>query len=153
MVMNSCSNDSNESEDSTSSTPEVLVTDYVYNQSELALIQLVNDYRLSIGLNALQEVNHISYQSSLHNEYMIANNVMNHNGFDKRAQNIMKFLNAKSVAENVAYEYSTSESAFNAWLVSSGHKANIEGDYTHFGIAVKADAKGKKYYTAIFAKI
>jgi uncharacterized protein YkwD len=41
----------------------------------------------------------------------------------------------------------------NAWLASPSHKANIEGDHTHFGIAIKENpANGRKYYTNILPK-
>lgn len=85
---------------------------------------------------------------------MIANKVVNHNDFVARSENIIAVLGAKKVGENIAYNYQTAEGVLNAWLDSPSHKQNIEGDYTHFGIAVKIDAEtGKKYYTNIFAKI
>ncbi|KQB39786.1 Allergen V5/Tpx-1 family protein [Flavobacterium aquidurense] len=85
---------------------------------------------------------------------MIANNVVDHNDFTSRSNNIMSVLGAKKVGENVAYNYKTSEAAVKAWLESPGHKENIEGDYTHFGLSVTTDSKtGKKYYTNIFVKI
>jgi uncharacterized protein YkwD len=40
------------------------------------------------------------------------------------------------VSENIAYNYNT-QAVLNAWLASPSHKANIEGDHTHFGIALK----------------
>ncbi|MFZ4679488.1 MAG: CAP domain-containing protein [Flavobacterium sp.] len=65
----------------------------------------------------------------------------------------MKYLGAKRVSENIAFNYQTAESAMSAWLNSPGHKANIEGDFTHFGISITADeATGKKYYTNMFIK-
>ena len=42
---------------------KTLITKYDYSQDELQLAQLINDYRVSIGLNTLQIVNHISYKS------------------------------------------------------------------------------------------
>jgi uncharacterized protein YkwD len=45
------------------------------------------------------------------------------------------------VSENIAYNYNTPEAAINAWLASPSHKANIEGDHTHFGIAIKENPK------------
>jgi uncharacterized protein YkwD len=45
------------------------------------------------------------------------------------------------------------ESAFSAWMNSPAHKANIEGDYTHFGMSVTTDTQtGRKYYTNMFIK-
>jgi uncharacterized protein YkwD len=39
-------------------------------------------------------------------------------------------------------------------LNSASHKENIEGNFTHFGIAIRENATtGKKYYTNIFVKI
>ncbi|WP_340696432.1 CAP domain-containing protein [Flavobacterium nitratireducens] len=72
----------------------------------------------------------------------------------ERANNIKKVLGAKSVGENIAYNYKSALAAVTAWLNSPTHKENIEGDFTHFGIAIREDATtGKKYYTNIFVKI
>ncbi|WP_165829037.1 CAP domain-containing protein [Flavobacterium sp. HTF] len=152
ITMNSCSADTVEGTE-TAVPNENPNTNYAYNNSELELMQLINEYRVSIGLNALEKANLISDQCEDHNQYMVANNVMNHNGFASRSENIMKGLGAKNVGENVAYNYKTSQAALKAWLESPGHKKNIEGNYTHFGISVTTDASGKKYYTNIFAKI
>ncbi|MBZ4033677.1 CAP domain-containing protein [Flavobacterium sp. 17A] len=153
IAMNSCTADTVEGSVDKSPT-EALVTNYSYNDSELQTMKLINDYRLSVGLNALEKVNHISYKCEEHNVYMIDNNVVNHNDFVERSQNITSVLGAKKVGENVAYNYKTPEAALRAWLESPGHKQNIEGDYTHFGISVTTDAAtGKKYYTNIFAKL
>lgn len=127
---------------------------YTYNDAELELMQLINEYRVSIGLKTLEIVNHISNRCEEHNKYMIANNILDHNDFASRSENIVKTLAAKNVAENVGYNYKTSEAVLKAWLGSPGHKKNIEGNYTHFGISVTVDpATGKKYYTNIFARI
>lgn len=152
ITMNSCSADTAGAKESGAET-EGLITTYNYNSSELETMQLINEYRLSIGLNALEKINHISNKCEEHNNYMIANNVVNHNDFAARSNNIMSVLGAKKVAENVAYNYKTSQAALKAWLESAGHKENIEGDFTHFGISVTSDAAGKKYYTNIFVKI
>jgi uncharacterized protein YkwD len=153
ITMNSCSAETPGMTKKPVTNENSNTTNYVYNNSELELMQLINKYRVSIGLNALEKANFISNQCEDHNQYMIANNVMNHNGFDSRSQNIRKGLGAKSIAENVAHNYKTSQAALKAWLESPGHKKNIEGNFTHFGIAVSTDASGKKYYTNIFAKI
>lgn len=153
IAMNSCSADTAEGTESSAPT-EALITNYTYNDSELETMQLINDYRVQIGLNALKISNHISYKCQEHNTYMIANNVVNHNDFTSRSENIMQVLGAKKVGENVAFNYKTSAAVLQAWLESSGHKENIEGDFTHFGLAVTTDpATGKKYYTNIFVKI
>lgn len=153
ITMNSCTADTAEATQDSSTTTETLITSYSYNDSELETMKLINDYRVSIGLNPLERINHISYKCEEHNKYMIANNVMNHNDFVARSENIMELLGAQKVGENVAYGYQTSAAVLKGWLESAGHKENIEGDYTHFGLAVTTDAAGKKYYTNIFVKI
>ncbi len=148
-TMFSCSPDANEEANATAS----LVQNYEYNDTEVKMAALINDYRTSIGLNELQTVNHISFKSEEHNEYMIENKVVNHDFFQERSQNIINVLGAVKVNENVAYNYATPEAALHAWLNSPGHKANIEGSFTHFGISVTADpVSGRKYYTNIFIK-
>jgi uncharacterized protein YkwD len=146
----SCS--SNETDESPVARPQ-LIQDYDYNADELQLADLINEHRVSLGLNPLQLVNHVSYKSEEHNEYMIARKVVNHDLFPERSENIMEVLGAVKVNENVAYNFVSSSSALNAWLNSPGHKANIEGNFTDFGISIRTDqTTGKKYYTNIFIK-
>ncbi len=148
-TMVSCSSDSSED---IAADNQVIVT-YDYNETEAKLVTLINDYRVSQGLNTLQVVNHISYKSQEHNEYMIDNNVVNHDYFEQRSKNIIQVLGAERVGENIAYNYPTPEAAMQAWLNSPGHKANILGDYTHFGMSVTVNVEtGKRYYTNMFMK-
>lgn len=149
--MFSCTTDDANQETSENLT---VVTEYNYSAVELETMELINNYRVSKGLNALKIINHISYKSEEHDNYMIANNVVNHNDFEARSTNIMKVLKAQNVGENIAYNYISGKGAFDAWLRSEVHKKNIEGNYTHFGISVRENpATGKKYYTNIFARI
>jgi uncharacterized protein YkwD len=148
----SCSSNNSELQnDNTASFQEV---NYTYISSELETMELLNAYRVSIGLNALEKINYLSYKSEEHNKYMITNNVVNHNDFVTRSQNIINVLGAKKVGENIAYNYNSPQAVLNAWMNSPRHKENIFGDYTHFGISIRENpANGKKYYTNIFAKI
>lgn len=148
-TMVSCSSDETE----TSSADKTVVTQYNYNDTETKLVTLVNNYRVSVGLNPLQVINHISFKSEEHNIYMIENKVVNHDYFQQRSNNLVQVLGAEKVGENIAYNYQTAESAMSAWLHSTAHKANIEGDYTHLGISVTVDpVTGKRYYTNMFIK-
>ena len=147
-TMVSCSSD--QSEDTSS---QKIVTSYNYNDTELKLVTLINDYRASQGLNTLEVINHISHKSEEHNIYMIDNKVVNHDYFQQRSNNLVQVLGAAKVGENIAYNYQSAESAMSAWLNSPAHRENIEGDYTHLGISVTIDqSTGKKYYTNMFMK-
>jgi len=141
---------------SSTDTPDAstVAVKYEYSSVELETMSLINDYRVSKGLNQLDKINYISYKSEEHDNYMIANNVVDHSDFESRSANLMKVLRAKNVSENVAYNYNSAKGVFDAWLRSEGHRQNIEGNFTHFGISVREDPEtGKKYYTNIFVKI
>ncbi|MBN8566816.1 MAG: CAP domain-containing protein [Flavobacteriales bacterium] len=143
----SCSSDSSEE------TAAPIVENFSYSDTELDLMGRINQHRASLGLNELQPINHISYKSSEHNDYMIENDVVGHQYFEQRASNIKQVLGARQVSENVAYNYQSNGGVLNAWLASDAHRENIEGDYTHFGISIKTNPiNGKKYYTNIFMK-
>ena len=125
---------------------------YTYNTEETQVMTLVNNYRVSIGLKVLEKIDYISIKSEEHDNYMISVSAVNHNYFEDRYQSLVQVIGAKTVSENLAYNYATPESVVNAWLNSTGHKANIEGDFTHFGISIRTNSEGKKYYTNIFVK-
>ena len=152
-TMISCSPDALNSVSTTNVSSTTKIVDYTYNASEIETMALINEYRVSIGLNALKDINYISVKAEEHNNDMIAVNTISHDGFVARSEDIMKVLGATKVGENVAYNYSTSQAAFNAWLNSPGHRENIEGDFTNFGMSIRLDAAGRKYYTNIFIKI
>lgn len=160
-TINFCTSDSKEEQVTTvtapttsaTTAPSVNLNNYSYSASEIQLMDLVNAYRVSIGLKALVKTNYISSKALEHNNYMLTTNVLSHDHFNTRSKALMNTLNAKLVGENVAYNKSTPQAAFDAWLASSGHKANIVGAYTNFGISIRVGADGRKYYTNIFANI
>jgi uncharacterized protein YkwD len=125
---------------------------YTHDSSEIELLDLINTYRVEHNLNTLSIIEHISYKSSEHNAYMIAVNAVSHDGFTERKTNFQQLLGAVRVGENVAFGFSSPQAALNGWIASDGHRANLEGDYTHFGVSIRIDANGKKYYTNMFIK-
>lgn len=150
LVLFSCT-----SEDAVQNTtiPTTISQNYTYSLDEIELQTAINDYRSSIGLSDLQPVEYAAYKAEEHNEYMIAKNVVNHDYFAERSQDIIEVLGAIRVNENVAYNYVSASSVLDAWLNSPGHKANIEGDFTNIGISIRENIPtGKKYYTNIFIK-
>jgi uncharacterized protein YkwD len=88
--------------------------DYNYSSEEL-LIRIINDYRVSIDLNKLGLINHVSYKCEEHNIEMIKVGAPSHNGFVERSENIA-VTGCKSVGENVAYNFKTPQSTLDAWL-------------------------------------
>jgi uncharacterized protein YkwD len=148
--MISCSSDESTSPQGTDTA---IVDTYDYNAAELKLITLINEHRASIGLNTLEKINYISYKSAEHNTYMMENGVVNHDFFQQRSQDLINLLGAERVGENIAANFISPEGALNAWLNSPGHKSNIEGDYTNFGVSITTDPEtGNVYYTNMFIK-
>jgi len=125
---------------------------YTPNKDEIELAELINKYRVYNLKTPLIHINHISYKSQEHNLYMIEKGVLSHDNFKDRANNLMNVLGAVKVSENIGYNYSTPNAVLNAWINSPEHKHNLDSDYTHFGIAISVDKKGKKYYTNMFMK-
>jgi uncharacterized protein YkwD len=147
------------SKESADETPQVetsssytINNNYTYSQIENDVADLVNQYRISKGLNPLEKINHISNVSEGHDEYMISINTLTHALFAQREENLRTTLGAVAVGENIAYNYPTAESVVTAWINSPAHKANMEGNYTHFGIAVKTNPEGKMYFTNMFIR-
>lgn len=135
-------------------TEAAAAAQYDYTPNELALLHAINNHRSSMGLSALQIQNYVSLTSKNHNEYMIANDAVNHDNFSARVQDLQQSLGAESVGENLAYNFSTPQSVLHAWLQSPEHRAHIEGNFTHFGLSIRTDQEtGNLYYTNIFVKI
>lgn len=124
-----------------------------YSAIEIDIMDLVNEYRVSKGLNELDFKDEVSWQAEDHNFYMIRKEEVSHDGFAMRYSALAESVGAKAVSENVAFGYNSAEAVVEAWIASDGHRKNMEGDLTHFGISVKEDANGKKYFTNIFVRI
>lgn len=132
--------------------PTIALNSYSHSSFEIELLDLVNQDRVSKGLNALSVLSEISYVAATHDDYMISNGVASHDNFEQRSATLKSGLGAISVSENVAEGFNTPSSVLAAWNASVSHKANLEGNHTHYGLAVKADSNGKKYYTLLFIR-
>lgn len=150
MSLMSCS--SEDTSEVQATQPTIVLKGYTHSTFELEVLDLVNQDRVSKGLNALTIINEISYVASTHDQYMILNGGISHDNFQERAVTLKNGVGAIIVSENVASGFSTAAGVLAGWNASPAHKANLEGNHTHFGLAVKADASGKKYYTLLFIR-
>ena len=124
----------------------------IQSEFENQLFVLINEHRLSIGLNELQFEINCYQQAGDHTDYMISKGQISHTNFDTRAENISAKTGATNVSENVAKDYNSPKEAFDAWLSSSKHRINLEGDFTHSALSVKANSTGNLYFTQIFIR-
>lgn len=115
------------------------------------ILELVNIHRDSLGLSTLKMDNQYASAFAVdHTQYMIDKEQINHDNFGYRSEGIKYHDGAEVVGENVAYGYDTAEKVMNAWLKSPGHRAIIEGNFTHTGFGVMKCDKGRSYYTELF---
>ena len=144
----SCTSESAEDSFETTTILEVPQT----KQIEIEILELINDHRLSIGLNALTNMTDIKAQAYGHTNYMKSVGSVSHTNFYQRKQYLVNNAGAVNVGENVAYAYSSAQAVVNAWINSESHRENMEGDYTNFDISAEQDEDGRWYFTNIFVK-
>ena len=113
------------------------------------LIQLINDHRLSIGKPLLIRNSTADKLASEHTIYMTSKGGVSNDNFETRWEVLEQKVNAEEISENMGFDLSA-QNAMDACLNNIWLKVNVEGDYTHTGIAVKKDDKGRYYYTQIF---
>jgi len=150
ILLLSCSTDTLDDDQNMSSNKEVVIPEA--KAIEIEILNLINQHRISIGLNALESVDLIKGQAYSHTGYMVEIDEVNHDYFYSRKAYLQANANAQEVSENVAYGYSSANSVVNAWLNSEGHRHNIEGDFTHFEISAEKNQNDKWYFTNIFIK-
>lgn len=117
-----------------------------------AILTLVNQNRQNQGLSPLSKNSTAEQLAIDHTKYMISINQINHDDFEQRSGVLNDQENATASAENVARFYQDAQSVVDGWLNSSGHRNNIEGNYTYTGIAAIKDENGRYYYTQLFYK-
>ncbi|HEX7692575.1 MAG TPA: CAP domain-containing protein [Sediminibacterium sp.] len=136
------------------STPVKKTTTVSTAAMEASILSYINAHRKSKGLPALVSNSAIAQQAEIHSRNMATGRTaFGHDGFQQRVKNIAASLGFISAsAENVAYGSRTAREVVNGWLNSSGHRKNIEGNYTLTGIGVYADRNGVLYFTQLFAR-
>lgn len=125
---------------------EILVETSITDQ----IFILVNAHRDSQGLEILARNTTADNLAIAHSKYMIAQDKISHDNFKTRTEDLKRNENAKGTGENVAYGYNTAEKVVTAWLNSSGHKENIEGNFTHTGISAVQNSDGTYFFTQLF---
>ncbi len=82
---------------------------------------------------------------------MISQGRISHDNGNSKFLELQEKENARAMGENVASGQNSAQSVMTSWINSTtGHRENIEGNYTHIGIAAVKDENGRYYYTQIF---
>ncbi|KJD34844.1 Allergen V5/Tpx-1 family protein [Tamlana sedimentorum] len=149
ITLSSCTTDSMDSENVSLELPQTALD---AKDIEIEILNLINDHRVSLGLNTLNEMELVKSVAYSHTDYMIVNDVVSHANFYTRSNYLKQHAGATKVTENVAYGYSSAAAVVRAWLNSESHKENLEGDFTDFDVSAEANADGRWYFTNIFIK-
>lgn len=116
--------------------------------------ELVNEYRKQKGMAPLEYLDEAADVAYTHTEPMAAGKKrFGHDGFEERYKMLKKpYPEIHAFAENVAYGDMDAAEAVKMWLKSSGHRKNIEGNFTHTGVAIARGRNGAYYFTQLFIK-
>ncbi len=118
---------------------------------ENEVIRLVNEIRVKNGLNALEADWELSRVARYKSQDMKDNNYFSHTSpvYGSPFEMIKNFgLSYKSAGENIAKGQTTPQAVVNAWMNSSGHRANIlNKSYTKIGVGY---VKSGNYWTQMF---
>tara|TARA_R110000868_G_scaffold66690_2_gene198493 strand:- start:110 stop:532 length:423 start_codon:yes stop_codon:yes gene_type:complete len=138
--------------DDKADTMELSLTTQEAKTIEVEILELINNHRLTLGLNPLGDMNIIKSVANSHTDYMVVKDEVSHYNFFTRSNYLKSNVGAQKVSENVAFGYSSAESVVRAWIKSEAHKAILEGDFTNFDVSAEKNEEGRWYYTNIFIK-
>ena len=120
-------------------------------QYESEVIRLVNEIRVQNGLKALTANWELSRVARYKSEDMVNNRYFSHNSptYGTPFQMMRAFgLSYRTAGENIAYGQRTPAAVVDAWMNSSGHRANIlNASYTQIGVGYCASGN---YWTQMF---
>ncbi|EGG21249.1 hypothetical protein DFA_01127 [Cavenderia fasciculata] len=115
---------------------------------------LVNNVRAQNGKNPLVLSPCLQLAAQYHSNYQKSITTMTHDsplgGLFARMQ-AFGAASMSSAAENVASGYSSDDAVVAGWVASSGHFANIIGNYQYFGVGMATTSSGTPYWTQQFA--
>ena len=132
-------------------TVYIPLTDSSVLNFEREVVRLVNVERTKAGLKELTYDWELSRVARIKSQDMKDNKYFSHTSptygslFDMMKSFGIRY---RSAGENIARGQATPQAVVNAWMNSSGHRANIlNSSFTHIGVGYVADGK---YWTQMF---
>jgi uncharacterized protein YkwD len=123
------------------------------------VVQLVNQHRASLGLSQLTVTTPLTNAAVWKSRHMACYRYMQHadpappvaRSVSDRLQACGYPATTAGWGENIAYGYSTANAVMQAWLSSTGHRANIQNaNFRAIGVAAAASSTGTLYWTQEF---
>ncbi len=126
-------------------------TDASVSSYEKEVVRLVNEIRKENGLKELTYDWELSRVARYKSQDMKDNRYFSHTSpvYGSPFQMMKSFgIRYRSAGENIAKGQTTPQAVVNAWMNSSGHRANIlNSSFTHIGVGYVADGR---YWTQMF---
>jgi len=112
----------------------------VLNAELITLAELINAARVEDGQMPLRFNDALLQAANQHAQWMHSNSKLSHHQNQKSTRTVVdrtrQFGYAfPTIGENIAQGQKTPAAVMTAWLASSGHRANILGNFTEFGVA------------------
>lgn len=124
--------------------------------AEEEVIRLVNAERQKAGLSPVTNNWEVSRVARIKSQDMIDKNYFAHNSptYGTPFQMLKSFgISYRSAGENIAKGQTSPQAVMNAWMNSSGHRANIlNANYTQIGVGLAKSKNGTYYWTQMFLK-
>ncbi len=138
-------------DEGTPAPDEEQTTGGVISAYEAEVIRLVNEIRRQNGLGELTASAELSHVARLKSQDMHDKGYFDHTSptYGSAFDMLRSFgISYGTAGENIAYGYSTPQAVVDAWMNSSGHRANIlNASYTQIGVGHVQDGN---YCTQIF---
>lgn len=130
-------------------------TNTAVSSYEQKVVELVNVERQKAGLPALKLDTAISNVARIKSKDMADNNYFAHQSptYGSAGDMLSKYgIKWSAWGENIASGQKTPEDVVNAWMNSSGHRANIlSSNYSRIGVGYVTNSNGTSYWTQMFA--
>ncbi|MBR4721125.1 MAG: hypothetical protein IK057_05120 [Clostridia bacterium] len=118
------------------------------------VLRLVNEQRANYGLSALTYNTKLESVAYAHSKDMAVNNYFSHTNLSGQSPfDRMKAagISYRSAAENIAAGQKTPQEVVNAWMNSSGHRANIlNSSVSQMGVGIYSGGSYGVYWTQLF---
>ena len=141
----------------TTTAPTTTTTAPTPPSSQVEQVVMITNQRRAENGRALLTMNvALNNAAQGHSNYQASINTMTHTGAGgtNAGQRIAAAGYSWSAwGENVAYGYPDAASVMNAWMNSSGHRANIlNGNFTEIGVGLAYTSDGRPYWTMVLAR-
>ena len=114
-----------------------------------AVVARVNDARRAASLQPLESDVGLGRAAQARASAMASANRLSHAGWERV---VRRHDNASTIGENVAYNYPSAVAVVDAWMRSSGHRANLLGpSFRRIGVGCIVDARAHLWWAQDFA--